>query len=294
MIKTTSSILEEKSFKGLDFYLKRDDLLGELNGNKARKLAYLLQNPPAPGTKIISYGSNQGNAMLALSIFAKNFGLIFKYLARPLSSFLRAKPLGNLKLALENDMILIEEKGDLYKKAKSLKGAKDLLIPQGIAHTMASLGYKELSFELDNQSKAFLKEGERLSIFLPSGTGTSAKYLAKYTKHQVYTTPCVGSSSYLREQIRNSEAGYDFSRLSILNPPKKWHFAKLYKEFYQLYKELLEDTGVEFDLLYDMVGFHTLLSSDIKGKLIYIHQGGLEGNASMLARYAHNFKFEIS
>lgn len=38
-IKTISPI-QKINFNGFEFYIKRDDLLGEINGNKARKLAF--------------------------------------------------------------------------------------------------------------------------------------------------------------------------------------------------------------------------------------------------------------
>lgn len=34
------SPIEKIQFQGFEFYIKRDDLLGEINGNKARKLAF--------------------------------------------------------------------------------------------------------------------------------------------------------------------------------------------------------------------------------------------------------------
>ena len=45
--------------------------------------------------------------------------------------------------------------------------------------------------------------------------------------------------------------------------------------------------GVEFDLLYDPIGWKSLLEHEEKldGTPIYIHQGGLLGNVSMEERY---------
>jgi 1-aminocyclopropane-1-carboxylate deaminase len=49
--------------------------------------------------------------------------------------------------------------------------------------------------------------------------------------------------------------------------------------------------GVEFDLLYDPHGWLTLLENPeiFKMPILYIHQGGLIGNESMLARYIRKY-----
>ncbi len=77
----------------------------------------------------------------------------------------------------------------------------------------------------------------------------------------------------------------------IITPPKKYHFGKLYREFYQVWLELYQQTGVEFDLLYDPLGWLTLRDYNLAkdGKVLYIHQGGLKGNESMLPRYRRKF-----
>ena len=71
--------------------------------------------------------------------------------------------------------------------------------------------------------------------------------------------------------------------LKVLAPKKKYHFAKPYKEFYELFKKT-KDSGVEFDLLYAPQMWQTLLEQTNEN-VMYIHSGGMTGNASMLARY---------
>ena len=51
-----------------------------------------------------------------------------------------------------------------------------------------------------------------------------------------------------------------------------------------------EQTNIEFDLLYDPIGWNTLLDNiDDNYTYLYIHQGGLIGNESMLQRYIHKY-----
>lgn len=277
-------MLEKRRFKDLEFYLKRDDLLGELNGNKARKLRFYLQQNYPKNQRFVSYGGSQSNALAALSIFAKNYKLIF--VCEKISSFLKQNPCGNYAFALQNQAEILENLSFPSHKEMALSLCKegDIFIEEGIANQNAELGYKELAKELKEHSK---EQGVKFDIFLPSGTGTSAAFLAKHSEFRVFTCACVGGSAYLKEQILRLEPLYDFSSLFILEPPKKYHFAKPYAEFYALYHALKQECGVEFDLLYDMLGFSTLMlhKNRLKNPL-YIHQGGLLGNETMLQRYA--------
>jgi 1-aminocyclopropane-1-carboxylate deaminase/D-cysteine desulfhydrase-like pyridoxal-dependent ACC family enzyme len=73
------------------------------------------------------------------------------------------------------------------------------------------------------------------------------------------------------------------NNLVILKPKKKYHFAKLYKEFLQIYKKVLK-AGIEFDLLYAPSMWEALLEQTSED-ILYIHSGGVSGNESMLKRY---------
>ena len=76
----------------------------------------------------------------------------------------------------------------------------------------------------------------------------------------------------------------------ILDTDKKYYFAKLYREFYKIWLELNE-VEIEFDLLYNPKGWLTLFYHEdiFKNPILYIHQGGLIGNESMLPRYEREF-----
>ena len=56
--------VEKINFDGHEFYIKRDDLISrDFSGNKARKFHYFLDHDLPQIDKIVSYGSNQSNAM---------------------------------------------------------------------------------------------------------------------------------------------------------------------------------------------------------------------------------------
>ncbi len=272
-----TSVIEQNRFKDIDFLIKRDDLLHpDFSGNKARKFAWFLKEKFPDIKRVISYGSSQSNAMYSLSVLAKMRGWEFDYYVDHISSFLKQNPHGNYLFALKNDMNIFE------KPFPKELPQNSLFIHEGGRQKEAAYGIKILAKEIKEQ----LKDNERVDVFLPSGTGTTALFLQKYLPYKVYTTPCVGSETYLKDQFSLLESDESLYPV-ILNSKKRYHFGKLYSEFFKIWIELKEQTGIEFDLLYDPKGWLTLLENiDIfENRILYIHQGGILGNISMIKRY---------
>ena len=290
------SPIQTVTFEKHTFYLKRDDLIHhDFSGNKARKLYYFLKNDFPHIDTVVSYGSAQSNAMYSLSVLAKMKGWKFEYYVDHIADYLKENPHGNYKAALENSIVFKVKSEELRVKSENV-----LLIEEGGRQREAEYGIKLLAQEiLDWQKENNIKE---LNVFLPSGTGTTALFLQKslFTLHSslftcVYTTPCVGDSNYLKKQFTMLEADERYHP-TILSLPKKHHFGKLYRENYEIWLKLRQQTGVEFDLLYDPLGWRTLLAHKelLCKPLLYIHQGGLLGNESMLLRYMRKFPHIVS
>ena len=212
MNKLTATLKEAPvqkiTFKGREYWLKRDDLINHyFNGNKARKFQYFLEQDLSEYKTVASYGGNQSNAMYSLSAFAKIKGLKFDYYVKPIPKWLKENPVGNFKAALEMGMNYIELNDyesffqNMSSKEKSFHeiGKDVLLIRQGGAEKEAEYGVKILADEIN----AFAEEKEinNLSVFVQSGTGTTAVFLQKHLKHKVYTTPNIGDSKYLQKQF---------------------------------------------------------------------------------------------
>jgi len=274
--------IQDFLFRGKNYYLKRDDLTHPLfSGNKARKLWFLFKKDLSSYKKLISYGSAQSNAMLSLSYLTKLKGLKFDYYVSHIADYLLKNPHGNYKMALENDMNIIVD--------KIPAGFKDdeLFIAEGGYEKEAEIGIKLLADEIRKWTKENLKD---IDIFLPSGTGTTALFLQKnLPEFRVYTTPCVGDVNYLKKEFLGL-CKDESTHPTILDTDKKYHFAKLYKEFYNIWLELKE-AGVEFDMVYDPKGWITMLCHEnvFKKEVLYIHQGGVLGNESMLRRYKRKY-----
>ena len=293
-MKYINSPINQVKFRNQKLFIKRDDLLdSEFSGNKARKFYYFLKQDFKGIKKIVSYGSAQANSLYSLSVLAKLKGVKLEFFVSSVAPFLKQNPMGNYKMALENEAFIIEtQKNGEENHQLILDKYKDrsdvIFIEEGGRVKEAEYGIKILAKEIEEfAKKQNLKD---LNIFLPSGTGTTALFLQKNLSFDVFTTPCVGDAEYLKKQFFHLEANKTVHP-KIISLNKKYHFGKLYKEFYEIHNELLKSTKIEFDLLYDSKGWLTLFNNtDLFNKnLLYIHQGGLLGNKSMYLRYQNKF-----
>ena len=270
-MKFTNSKTSEIFLNNQRYFVKRDDLLhSDFSGNKARKFYYFLKNDLQGIEKIISHGSNQSNAMYSLSVLCKLKNLKFDYYVSHLPDILSKNPNGNYKEAVKNGMNLII--GEVPTSFQE----NELFIAEGGAIKEASFGIEILANEIKTWAKEQNIEDKKLKIFLPSGTGTTALYLQKFLPFEVFTCSCVGDDKYLKEQFLALE---EKNHPKILKKEKKYHFGKLYIEFYLKHLELLKQTNIEFDLLYDSLGWIVFeeFVKNLENKddfvFLYIHQG---------------------
>ncbi|OCL95352.1 1-aminocyclopropane-1-carboxylate deaminase [Aliarcobacter thereius] len=282
-----SSKVDEIIFNSQKYFVKRDDLLDkDFSGNKARKFHYFLNKDLKAYKKIVSHGSNQSNAMYSLSVLCKIKSLNFDYYVSHIPKYLEENPSGNYKKALENRMNIIV--GNLPTNFSE----DELFVSEGGAVQEARYGIEILANEIKTWAKKINIDSKKLKVFLPSGTGTTALYLQHYLPFEVLTCSCVGDDEYLEKQFLELEKN---NHPRILGKDKKYHFGKLYKEFYEKHIELLNKTNIEFDLLYDSLGWIVFENyvKNLKNKenyiFLYIHQGGTLGNETMIERYKRKF-----
>jgi 1-aminocyclopropane-1-carboxylate deaminase/D-cysteine desulfhydrase-like pyridoxal-dependent ACC family enzyme len=230
-----NSIISSIIIDNREFLVKRDDLIDPyLAGNKYRKLYTLLQTPKDKLDTIISYGGTQSNAMLAISAICKTKGWKFIYYTKPISNVIKNEKNGNFFHSIKLGMNHIEIDLDNYKTfINTLRfnlSSKTFIIDQGGATKNAFEGVDVLANEIKNADL------DIDAIATPSGTGTTALYLAlTLPNYKIYTTPSIGDKDYLLEQMGALE---DIpNNLIILEPKKKYHFAKPYPEFLEIYKK---------------------------------------------------------
>ena len=304
-MKYINSKVETIKFDNFEIFLKRDDLLDvDFSGNKARKFYYYLVNEFPGIKKIIGYGSAQSNTLYSFSVLAKLKSWDFNFYVDHVPGFLKEDPVGNYKAALNNGAKIIPV-GELKEDANVLDYIKEsilpyekkvLFVPEGGHCIEAEFGIKILADEIKEWAIKYKKSN--LKVVLPSGTGTTALFLQKNLKDfEVLTCACVGGDEYLKKLFFELNPNAN-NHPHILKSRKKYHFGKLYKEFYLMYEDLFKQTQVEFDLLYDPLAWLCLrdyLSSFSKNNhpnILYIHQGGLLGNETMKPKYLKKYDFE--
>lgn len=285
------SRVDKVQFRGKTLYVKRDDLIDPcLSGNKYRKLYSLVQTPSDTYKKIISYGGAQSNAMYSISCLCHSKSWEFHYYTKSLPSYLNEAVEGNLELALAKGMQLHEVPHAAFDEKivelKKIDEEKTLLVSQGGADEIAKEGVSLLALEI-NAWKTEQKL-ESLSVVLPSGTGTTALFLqAEVDKDiSVYTCVLVGDEAYQNEQWQRLSSG---PYPKILPSEKKRKFAKPYDEYLEIHKELKEQTGIVFDLIYAPKTWMEMMAffGDLDGDVLYVHTGGVSGNLTMLERYRY-------
>lgn len=217
---------------------------------------------------------------------------------------------GNLAHALQLGMQHVELSSDDYERVAQTRAlesvvkpeastARSVWIPQGAAFAQAEDGLAVLAQEI-NEYVQQRDLGHEFSVVVPSGTGTTAFYLAQHTlpSIRIFAVPCVGDAEYLSQQFQSlaslspSPSAPQRVLPNILQPTLKSRFGRLSWSLWDIYHELLRETQVEFDLLYGCFTWQTLFEdlAQVQGsnrprEIMYLHTGGVSGNATMLARY---------
>ncbi|MCS6238988.1 1-aminocyclopropane-1-carboxylate deaminase/D-cysteine desulfhydrase [Shewanella baltica] len=321
------------AFAGREIFLKRDDLLHPaFSGNKARKFGYFLDHEFIGITKVIGHGSPLANSLYSLSTLAKMKGWQCDFYVDYIASLIVKHPTGNYAAALANGVNIIDlselmaqklaftQSQDEPQVLSDLNVSCDPALQTGSAR-LSCQEYIETQVLANEPTALFIPEGGRcsyaeygvnvlaqeivqfaqandlvdLTVFLPSGTGTTALFLNQYfirqqTAIRVVTCAVVGGDDYLRLQFSMLNPN-TLEHPQIVNVGKKYHFGKLYPEFYAMWQRVCA-SGVQFELLYDPLGFIVLedylLRSEF-GHVMYLHQGGILGNETMLPRYQRKF-----
>ena len=321
------------AFAGREIFLKRDDLLHPaFSGNKARKFGYFLDHEFAGINKVIGHGSPLANSLYSLSTLAKMKGWQCDFYVDHIASQIVKHPTGNYAAALANGANIIDLSELMAQKLaftqsqgepqvlSGLNVSCDFALQTGSAR-LSCQEYIETQVLANEPTALFIPEGGRcsyaeygvnvlaqeivqfaqandlvdLTVFLPSGTGTTALFLNQYfirqqTAIRVVTCAVVGGDDYLRLQFSMLNPN-TLEHPQIVNVGKKYHFGKLYPEFYAMWQRVCA-SGIQFELLYDPLGFIVLedyLQRSELGHVMYLHQGGILGNETMLPRYQRKF-----
>jgi len=275
-----------------EWFVKRDELIDlRFSGNKLRKLYPLLHYCPDKYTTLISFGGAQSNAMLSIAYMCDLKGWEFIYYVKKMPKWLKANPTGNLKLALELGMKIVEIPHlEFYDHINSIRSniPKDtVFVPQGGACKLAKEGVRILAEEILSWQRE--KGIDSFSVATPSGTGTTALYLRLNLPKEisVVTTPVVGDRDTLFSQWKSLEPNEN-NLPEILDKLPKHPFAQPKKEYLDVWLSLKE-AGIEFDLVYAPKMWLELIENieKLKKPVLYVHSGGVTGNISQIEQYRY-------
>ncbi|QFI36918.1 pyridoxal-phosphate dependent enzyme [Moritella marina ATCC 15381] len=304
--------VDEIEFLGHQVYVKRDDLLDvAFTGNKARKFYHFLQQDLSQIDILVGHGSAQANSLYSLAVLAKLKQCQLHYYVDHLPQYLVDNPQGNYRAALEygaqiivvdSALAVIEHIEQQVLPELMQQGQRAVFIPEGGRCQYAEMGLKILADEIITWAKS--KSYADIRVVLPAGTGTTALFLQKHLPFEVQACACVGGDDYLTQQFF-ALCVDESLHPTIMTADKKYHFGKLYLPFYHIWAKLKQSTNIEFDLLYDPLAWLCLqrefmranenstagLESRDNRPILYIHQGGLQGNETMLPRYLRKLSF---
>ena len=270
-----------------------------LSGNKILKLHHWLYSSKYNHVKnVVSRGGNQSNAMYAIHQLCVErkwnfnyFTTVPKHSVHPQSNFAKVfhSNAGNATVFDANSY---------DEHVRRFDPSETLVIPQGACCPEAQDGVDLVAEEIHNYAEKELC-GEPLNLLLPSGTGTTCAFFAKYfAKHQsnvkVWTVPCVGKTPYLYDQIYSIIPDRSFieNNIHTIESKSKYrNFAQPHPDLLHYWNQFQETYNVELDLIYapkTLLTFNSMICADAtlqRQNWLYLHTGGVTGNVSQLARY---------
>lgn len=292
--------IQEVSFNGRKFLIKRDDFTGmELSGNKVRKLEYILAQAKKEKSDIIfTCGGERSNHARATAIAAAKLGMKSKL-------FLWGKDEttaeGNLFLDkltgcditfLKKDEysnvneIMFEERQRLLKKGKNA-----YVIPEGGSTTLGIWGYISFMQELNKQID--LKKIDGVLTAAGSG-GTSAGLLLGSAwlndNLKIYSVNVLYSKSIIQNKIiRLAEAAnLEYKLHANVNPDNliilDGYSSEGYKNIslskLKIIRQFYKQTGILLDPAYTgkaFAAFNDHFLSEKNERVLFVHTGGLFG-----------------
>ena len=292
--------VQEISFQGNKFFIKRDDLTAmELSGNKVRKLEYIFaQAKREKANLVFTCGGEQSNHARATAIAASRLGIKCKL-------FLWGKdkndPNGNLfldklsgcEISFLNkteyshvNEIMFDERQKLIKK-----GERVYVIPEGGSTTLGIWGYISFMHELNKQIDLKKIDG----ILTAAGSGGTAAGLMLGSSLlklnlKIFAVNVLYSESVMKNKIiKLAEAGnleyklglkINVDDLVVLDGYSEEGYKSISKDKVKLIKSFFRQTGILLDPAYTGKAFaafsdHFLVKK--REKVLFLHTGGLYG-----------------
>lgn len=263
--------------------LRLDELHPLISGNKWFKLKYSLEAAKAEGKeRITTFGGAFSNHIVATACACKLYGTRSRGIIRGEES---ETPTPTLQTAREYGMELEFISRAEYKALRTsgfrLKGTEsDYIIPEGGADAEGVRGAAEI---LD-----FVPLNEYTHILCAIGTGATAAGLLQRmnSNQQLICINVLKGGSFQRDDILRL-SGKPGNNLMIRNEFHFGGYAKYTPELIRFMNEFYGQTGIPSDMVYTAKLFYAgqeLVKEELNSarkKILLIHCGGLQGNASL-------------
>lgn len=301
--------IQEISFNGHTFLLKRDDLTGlETSGNKVRKLDYIFKDVLDKGANhVITCGGEQSNHARATTYAAASLGLGSSLI---LWGEKRKMPDGNhfLNQVIGADIEYVGKKsymkvnGLLERRSSELQseGKVPYIIPEGGSSVVGVTGYVRFIQELMEQVDLSLFDG--IAAACGSG-GTAAGLLSGISLYglsglKIYAVNVLYGKRKIRNRILKlgsenyrmfgKKKGFLRNNLEILDGYSAEGYKKILPEKLKLIRDFASKTGILLDPVYTGKAFYAfcdLMKQNPGKNYIFIHTGGFAGIFSKRKEY---------
>ena len=265
--------------KGLEVYIKREDLLSELlSGNKFRKLKYNLLEARQQGFEtLVSFGGAFSNHLYAFAAAGKLFG--FKTFC-----FVRGeelKPFDNPTLTFAEKAgteLIFVNRTSYRDKQKLLENIKKpyYYIPEGGTNANAIKGIEEMVSEIIQTINPDF-------VLTAVGTGGTLAGILKGLDGQ---GSVIGFSSFTKnDEVETLVQSTTNDKNYIINNEYRFGgYGKTTSELLTFMQKFKDEHQIELDQIYTakmMFGFYDLVKKNHfpkNSKIVLIHTGGLQGN----------------
>jgi len=285
---------EEWRKKGVDVFLKRDDLLyvpshPEIVGNKWRKMwGTFAQYDRTSKWPLITQGGIHSNHLVALAaaghlLGVKTIGIVRGENKPEISPTLQKATAYGMELhyisrndykSLDTSHLppFLQEKYDYFH-----------FIPEGGSNEASALGMEQLMIEIDNSFSEIKLQSDKMVIALPVGTGGTIKGLFLNNRHKI---PLLGVYVLKGFSENNPGNGLVLNCDFHLGGYAKYHqgLVDFISHFYQQYHIIL-DPVYSGKMMYAL---NEMIKADYFSygtTLVAIHTGGLQGIEAFNKRY---------
>ncbi|MFH0735905.1 MAG: pyridoxal-phosphate dependent enzyme [bacterium] len=293
--------IKKYSYKGKDFYIKHDEMTGNLlTGNKVRKLDYLLYNAKQNNVEmVLTCGGVQSNHARATVVAASMLGIKSKlYLFGEEPEVIDGNLFIDKIFNAEINYVTEEEYNNIDKILESKKcdlkkaGFNALIIPEGGSSTLGIWGYVNFVSEI----KEFVIKNNITGIITAAGSGgTTAGILLGcaindlplkvYSVNVLYNKEIINEKVIkLTEECRNEfniEKEIDFNNFEILDGFSEEGYSNITAEKIDVINDFAKQSGILFDPAYTGKAFYAFVKNFVEKNsdenILFLHSGGLFG-----------------